>query len=199
MPQLVTAETKIDQTSISYEGDTMIIEGVNLGRVGIQHYSDGTDYRPDSEVFSSQHLKSIEGAPVTIGHPPVPGKLLNSQNQGQYRIGIARDVHQDGDFIRGTLVVTDAAAIKKVEGGLRGISMGYMSNTTPEPGIHKGERYDRVQRDLMANHVALVSNPRCGEGCRFDEIEPIKTPVKKSATLPEYKTITIGAKTCLLL
>jgi len=93
------------------------------------------------------------------------------------------------------LKINNHEAKQKIRDGVRGISMGYTSNDDNTSGIFNGERYDSIQRNMRANHTALVMNPRCGSGCKFDSE---KTDDKKYVTIsPKPKNQ--GAILCQLL
>jgi hypothetical protein len=168
---MTTSDIKID-ASVKFtekEDGTLVVEGAKIARVGIQKYGDHNEYRPEEEVFAPEHLKTIEGCPITLGHPPVAGLLLSEYNREQFQVGVTRNVRREGDFIVADLIINNKEAAQKVKDGLRGISMGYESSDERRPGVYNGDEYSVIQRNLRANHTALVNNPRCGSGCKFDE------------------------------
>jgi len=164
-----TADIRLDAgTQIRDDGETIIVVDARIARVGTQKYGNRTELRPKEEVFSPEHLASIEGTPITIEHPPVTGQLLNETNREAFTVGTTHNVRESGDFIIADLKITNHEAKERVRNGLRGISMGYTSRDDDKSGIFNGEQYDSIQRNMRANHTALVMNPRCGQGCKFD-------------------------------
>jgi len=141
----------------------------HLTRTGVFKYDDGKggaifEYRPADEVFKADSLATLADAPLTVGHPG----LINPDNHAQNAAGHVRDVKQDGERVAGTVVIQGRKAIRAVEKGTRQVSCGYMCRVDETPGVAPdGTRYDRVQRDLRYNHVALVDVGRAGPDVRL--------------------------------
>jgi hypothetical protein len=135
-----------------------------IARTGVQDYGDHAEYRPAEEVFAPESMKTFEGVALTVGHRGI----VDSKNVGSWAIGYIADVQRDGVYLAGTLVITDESAAAAVErGDLVELSAGYDVNLDPTSGRHSGEGYDAVQRDIRANHVALLprGGARCGSAC----------------------------------
>src|SRR5690606_35377481 len=80
-------------------------------------------YRPGAEVFSAAAVRSFAGRPVTLGHP---ADLVSADTWRQHAIGhMGEEILRDGDFVRGTVIVQDAAAIELIKAGTRELSAGY--------------------------------------------------------------------------
>lgn len=143
-----------------------------LTRTGIFIYrrQDGSEvreYRPPEEVFKADSLATLVAAPVTKLHPP---ELVSSENFGRYAKGhVGESVRQDGDKVVASVFVQDAALVSAVErGDMREVSCGYTCRMDDTPGVSpEGERYDRVQRDISYNHVAVVPVGRGGSDVRL--------------------------------
>lgn len=144
----------------------------NVARTGIQEYL-GSElgrpdlarvrvYRPADEVFSADAMQTFAHRPVTIDHPAEP---VTADNWRAHSVGITGDEvdGRDGKFIRVPLAIMDAKAIRDIEAGKRQLSMGYTcdldwtAGTTPD-----GLPYDASQRNIRANHLAVVSAARGG-------------------------------------
>lgn len=142
-----------------------------LTRTGVFEYrqADGSvrrEYRPDSEVFSDESLKTFEDAIVTEDHPL---EMVNSRNARQYQVGqISGAPRRDGNHVAATIVVNDASVIDKMERGEKvELSCGYECDLIATPGISPdGARYDAIQQNIRGNHVALVSVGRAGPTAR---------------------------------
>ena len=66
-------------------------------------------------------------------------------------------------FLRNSLVVWDADAIKRIESGdTKELSCAYRYIADMTPGVYEGMRHDGVMRNIIFNHVALIPNGRCG-------------------------------------
>lgn len=142
-------------------------------RTGVFVYrnTDGTprrELRHPEEVFQSDSLASLAGAPVTVGHP---GKV-GPDNYKTHSVGhVGDDVAPYKDkFVRTQLRVQEDAAVKRVDAGeLVELSCGYDCDLEWKPGEYKGEKYDAIQRNIVYNHVALlpVNGGRAGNDVRI--------------------------------
>jgi len=116
------------------------------------------ELRHPDEVFRSDSLESLRGAPITVGHPNVPVDAANWQTLAKGHVG--DDVHQDGKFVAAKVRIQDAATVERCIDATRPdrlveMSCGYDADVEFTPGVWQGERYDAVQRNIRYNHVAL--------------------------------------------
>jgi hypothetical protein len=141
----------------------------HLTRSGVFHYDDGkggtiAEYRPLDEVSHADSIATLSDAPVTVGHPG----MVTPDNHAKNAAGHVRDVKMDGERVGATVVIQGRKAIRAVEKGVRQVSCGYTCRVDEEPGITPdGTRYDRVQRGIRYNHVALVEKGRAGDDIRL--------------------------------
>lgn len=132
-----------------------------FSRTGVQTYrmADGSqrrELRPPEEVFSDAALASIRGAAVTDLHPEAG--MVTPETWSVLAKGVAYSAAADpeGRFTAGEVDVNDAALIALVEAKERvEVSLGYLAEYDPTPGVWEGEAYDGIQRKLQINHVAL--------------------------------------------
>lgn len=133
-----------------------------VSRTGVLVYqnADGSsfrEYRPESEAFHPDSLKSLEDAVVTVGHPL--NEMVSPATSSRYGVGHVRGPgRRDGRFVLSELAVLDAKAIGAIDAReLSDISSGYTCRLEQGPGTTPdGERYDAIQRDVRYNHVALL-------------------------------------------
>lgn len=156
----------------------LICESVPIARIGTQEYADielpdikpGPDgiivvERDPEVVFSPDTFASLIGKPVTLGHPE--GEV-NPDNWSVLAKGSTHNPRRgegdQSDLLIADLMITDKFAINEVRNnGLRGISVGYDANYEQiAPGRAR-------QTTIVANHVALVRNPRCGATCSVQD------------------------------
>lgn len=149
----------------------LMAEGL-LTRVGVFGYreDDGStrkELRLPEEVFHPDSLASLQAKPVTNGHPPEKVTSKNARNLSVGHLGT--DAREDGEFIRGTVMITDEATVAEVEASeKRELSCGYDCRLDRTPGIHPTYgAYDAIQRDIRHNHVALVAIGRAGQDARL--------------------------------
>jgi len=125
-------------------------------------------YRPSAEVFSADTMQSFAHRPVTLGHP------ANTVTADTWR-DVAKgwsdgEVVRDGEFVRVSMLLADAEAIKSVEDGTRELSMGYDCTLDWTAGVApSGEAYDAVQRGIRSNHIAVVPKARGGAELRIGD------------------------------
>jgi hypothetical protein len=129
-----------------------------LTRTGIfTYHQDGRpirELRLPEEVFRAESLRSIAGAPVTDLHPEA---FITPDNAKALSVGFAgEDIVAEGTFVSARLTITDATAIAGLKNGTRKeISLGYACDVDFTPGIHEGQHYDAIQRNIVVNHIAL--------------------------------------------
>lgn len=157
------------QKPTKLENGWMRIDG-RITRTGIFTYRlpDGKlrrELRLPEEVFKTDAMQSFSLVPVTDEHPPA---FLDATNTKEFARGsVAGTLRQDGQFIAGEMLVTDADLIAKLEKGkAREISCGYTCDLEESPGELNGERYDAIQRNIRGNHVAIVERGRAGPEAR---------------------------------
>lgn len=139
-----------------------------LTRVGIfeYHNPDGTirrELRLPEEVFAQESLASYKGKPVILTHE---AGMIDSDNVQQEQIGtILSEGTQDGDNVRAQIIIHDA---RKLDYGLRELSLGYSLDLEEVPGEWQGQPYDAIQRNIRVNHLALVEKARAGDSARLN-------------------------------
>jgi len=143
----------------------IIVDGL-LTRTGVFIYTDASgrdfrEWRPASEVFDAESLKSFELVPVTNDHPE---GMVSAKNARDVSVGtVGENVRRDERFVRAPLAINDAATIQQMERGKVELSCGYTADlefragTTPD-----GEHFDAIQRNIRGNHVAIVDRGRAG-------------------------------------
>jgi hypothetical protein len=98
--------------------------------------------------------------------------MVDSTNWSKLAVGQADgDVVRDGEFIRVPLALMDAGAVAKYKAGKAELSVGYTCDLDFTPGIDpaSGLAYDAVQRNIRANHIALVDRARGGHKLRIGD------------------------------
>lgn len=139
-----------------------------LTRVGIFEYKnpDGSirrELRLPEEVFAPESLASYKGKPVILTHE---AGMIDSDNVQQEQIGtILSEGTQDGDNVRAQIIIHDA---RKLDYGLRELSLGYSLDLEETPGEWQGQPYDVIQRNIRVNHLALVEKARAGDSARLN-------------------------------
>ncbi|WP_413206725.1 DUF2213 domain-containing protein [Rhodospirillum sp. A1_3_36] len=171
MPLILVSTRLSDRISETPEG-YLLCEGVALARTGDLEYlpeevpvtpGDGDTIlieRGEADLFDKATMASFEGRPLTDGHPDDD---VTPETWRELACGVVQNVRRgqgpEADLLLADLLVTDADAIKAVNGGLRELSCGYDAEYIEiAPGRGR-------QTHLRGNHVALVSEGRCGPRC----------------------------------
>lgn len=165
---------RIDKSDVKQTVQGFIEVKATTARTGVQTYRQAgggvlLEYRPENEVFSAMNMDSIVTSPVTNGHPP---QMVNPENSKKFMVGFpvrgVKKVSQDEEhFIETRLTITDARAIDAINAGKAQVSNGYSADLDWSEGMHKGQRYDAIQRNLKNNHIAIVWNARGGPKVRL--------------------------------
>jgi hypothetical protein len=123
-------------------------------------------HRDEDTVFAVDSMESFRSAPVTLGHPKDDnGKpvAVTSENSKDLQVGVLEGMPvRDEDSLGGTLVLTAQAAIDALESGTEELSAGYGCDI-----VKLGKKY--YQRNVRANHIAIVPKGRAGASCRMSD------------------------------
>ncbi|WP_052322471.1 DUF2213 domain-containing protein [Novosphingobium sp. MBES04] len=123
--------------------------------------------RDDGTVFDEKSVRSFIGKPITDDHPAAP---VTTSNWRDHARGTIMGAMRDGEYLAFDLLLTDAEAIAKVDGGKRELSNGYSSDlqfgdfTAPD-----GTKCQARQTSISGNHVALVDRGRAGSECAIKD------------------------------
>ncbi|RIY00206.1 DUF2213 domain-containing protein [Aureimonas flava] len=197
--------TVLDSTRLT--GDGYLVAEARCVRTGIQVYT-GAEvgkpelatvrvYRPEAEVFSSDSLASFSHIPITDDHPREAVTAANWRDLAKGET--SGEVLRDGHRLRIPLIVKDAATIRKVQDGKRELSAGYTCDLAFETGTTPaGEAYDAVQRNIRANHLAIVSRGRAGSECRIGDeaggswgVAPINDEAPKEGRMADTRKVMV--------
>jgi uncharacterized protein len=161
---------RVDAQLVKQMPDGSVRIPAHLTKPGVFTYTtaDGQkvrEYRPPEEVAKAD---GYEDAHITIGHPPrgVGPDSYSRLNVGHVR---ASTVKTDAAGVDAEVVLRRKDAIEgALSGKLHDLSCGYGLQIDPTPGVTpSGEPYDRVQRNIVVNHVALLArgDGRLGTDC----------------------------------
>jgi hypothetical protein len=164
--------------------DGFLVARAKAARVGVYEYT-GREIDPQNErglrdvavvnvlrdeatVFDAAAVRSFIGKPITDDHPSEP---VTADNWRKHARGAVMGAMRDGDYLAFDLMLADAGAIRKVEGGKRELSNGYAAElefgdfTAPD-GTKCQARQSRI---TGGNHVALVDRGRAGPECAIKD------------------------------
>ena len=153
-------------------------------KTGIFTYGNRRELRLPEEVFHADAMESYDSIPVVDGHPAEA--RLDANNTSKYVKGYGSRARQDGDFLVGQLLVTDAGLIAKMNSGTTALSVGYEVDLEEKAGDHPVYgRYDAIQRSVRANHLAIVPAGRAGPDARvrMDTAEYLSSTIQNTAII----------------
>lgn len=114
-------------------------------------------------------VESFRLLPLVVEHPPIG--LLNSESYKHYAVGMTDSsayYSKDEGVIKGLVSFFDAKAIALIDAREKEqLSAGYTCDIKQGEGVWNGQRYDREQINVRANHLALTSRGRAGEDVRL--------------------------------
>lgn len=183
----------------------LVLEGF-AARSGVQSYmrADGSivrEYRPPEEVHGAEALASYVGLPVTDDHPPTFVTTANAREHSRGAVLRADAIPEHG-LNKVQVAIHDAELIRQLDAGKRQLSLGYYIDLDETPGVTAGgERYDRIQRGLDNNHLAVVHHARAGERAqlRLDAAgDLLLGTTTTQETAMSKTTITIGGAQVLI-
>jgi hypothetical protein len=195
---LVDAVDLDDAAKVSYTEDGVMKAMPRIARTGIQTYA-GEEcgiadrewvkvYRPADSVFHKDAWKTYTHIPVTLDHPPVP---VTTDNWKKFAVGeTGEDVLRDQEAVRVPMMLRDAAAIAAFKAGTNQLSVGYTCDLEWSPGVtERGETYDAIQRNIRANHLAVVAAARGGPSLTIGDD-------KKQESTMNLKTVMVDGIEC---
>ena len=148
--------------------------GLDMGRT-YQLLRDPQELEKAASTFNNVPLLD-EHIPVSADEPH-KSKVVGSTGT---------DAEFDGEYLKNSLVVWDAAAIAGINTGeQKELSAAYRYVADMTPGVYQGVPYDGVMRQIVGNHVALVKYGRAGADVVVGDslpMELIPMKIKKGMT-----------------
>ena len=165
-----------DRTYVDNDG-YLICEDAIFGRVGVQEYAKGelgilgnpnetiSVYRKPEYIFDEESLATLDGKPLTLGHPRVKVTINNYQ---QFAKGFVQNIRHDEHNIYGDIRITDKQVRDIVENKkMRELSLGYDMDLVQDDDTE--DVY--YCKDIVYNHLALVKQGRAGNAMILDSID----------------------------
>lgn len=151
----------------------MHVENCNISRANVCPYM-GSEI-PDADVLGLdstkiymlyRHAAELEAAAKSYENKPLMMEHIAvsaDDPQKYYVVGTVSNVHWSPPYLKASLAVWDAEAIRKIDDMSQAqLSCGYRYTADMTPGTIDGEKYDGIMRNITANHVALVKVGRAG-------------------------------------
>ncbi len=153
-------------------------------------------FRPPEE-FTPEAVASFNLVPIIHEHTMLTGAIEDEVNTPAEEKGVegvtGGDVYFDPDDL--TLYGTTKVFSSRMDGltrnGKKELSCGFRCSYEFTPGTWNGEKYDVIQRNLRANHVALTKQGRMGP--EFAMYDHFAFDEKEYQIMADEKKVEAGA------
>lgn len=158
------------------------------GELGIVDSFEPTDiiniYTPPDVLFGQPVIDGYNGSDTVMMHPK--GNQLTSENYKEHVIGTAKNVRAENGYLVADLTIKDKWAIEAIEfDDVKQISLGYAAELDMTAGTTEtGQEYHGQWVGMVADHVAVVREGRCGDDCKIGDR---KTVIKSEANSMKVK------------
>jgi len=173
---------------------SQIYSAGSLGLTDVKADTPITVLRDEADVFDEDSVASFRSVPVTIGHPKKDGKNISvtADNAAELQVGVLEGLPvRDENKLAGDLVIARQDAIDKIEDGTQELSAGYTCDVELVTGDDGETLY--FQRNIRANHIAIVDKGRAGSSVRIADDEEsalnVETDEPKVETVDEDKSV----------
>lgn len=149
------------------------------GELGVVDGFEATDvigiYTPSDVLFGQSVIDGFTASDVVMMHPK--GNQLNSDNYKDHVIGTAKNVRADNGYLVADLTIKDKWAIEAIEhDDIKQISLGYAAELDMTAGeTETGQAYHGQWVGMVADHVAIVPEGRCGDDCKIGDKQTVNT------------------------
>ncbi|HHJ4350425.1 TPA: DUF2213 domain-containing protein [Citrobacter freundii] len=135
--------------------------------------------QPDKVYYLLRDPKELAKAASTFNNIPLLNEhipVTAAEPQKMAVVGsTGTDAEFDGTYLKNSLVVWDADSIAGIETDeKKELSSAYRYVADMTPGVHEGQPYDGVMRDIVGNHVALVIEGRAGSDVVVGDSIPLE-------------------------
>jgi len=155
---------EVADNPISREG-IFPYSGAQIGAPAVDHGRIFKVYRPADELASADTLASFKLVPIIDDHV-----MLGEGHTAAEDKGVAGTIGENVKFSDGlmtaNLKIFSKTLAEKIKNGKTELSCGYRCVYDFTPGEWNGQEYDVVQRQIRANHLALVDEGRMGPDIR---------------------------------
>ena len=118
-------------------------------------------YRPAEELSRQETIDSFKLMPFIDDHEILGDRGMPAERKGiQGTIG--EQVYFDDPYLRGNIMIPSSAAQTLINNGKTELSPCYGCDWVAGDGMFNGQPYQYTQRNIIANHLALVDEGRTG-------------------------------------
>ncbi|MGO2507288.1 MAG: DUF2213 domain-containing protein [Psychrobacter alimentarius] len=154
------------------------------GELGVVDGFEPTDiikiYTSPDVLFGQPVIDGYNGSDTVMMHPK--GNQLTSENYKEHVIGTAKNVRAENGYLVADLTIKDKWAIEAIEfDDVKQISLGYAAELDMTAGTTEtGQEYHGQWVGMVADHVAVVREGRCGDDCKIGDRQTVIKSEAKS-------------------
>ena len=119
-------------------------------------------YRPIEELTRPETLASLAGLPIIDEHEMLGDKYNRSPEQRGVHGATLENISVRGLDILAPLRIFSSTLKSLIDAGKKELSLGYRCRFEKSAGEFAGIAYNYIQRDILGNHLALVTQGRNG-------------------------------------
>lgn len=120
-------------------------------------------YRPAEELAKQETINSFKLVPLINDHEMLGvGDGFTPPEQKGVHGFTGEDVYFDGKYLLSSLRILSSSLNSAIDSGKVELSAGYRAKYEFSSGVYEGQNYQAIQRDIYANHIALVDEGRSG-------------------------------------
>lgn len=191
---MVKRYDRIELQNVKKDSSGFLTYDFNAARTGVFPYFDFElgkvvyELKHPDDLLTDDIVKQLNNIPITEDHP---WELVNTDNAKEYVKGMTNNSSRiEDNHLAGQGTIFDSGLIGKVlNGQKKECSLGFTCVLIDESGVYEGQPYERRQTQFKVNHLAMVTEARCGPECsakldskeeqhavqiRMDEIENYK-------------------------
>lgn len=151
---------EVKDNPISREG-VFPYSGAQIGAPADQRDKIFQVYRPGSELSAPEALDSFRLVPIIDDHTMLGDGHTAAEDKGVAGV-IGEQVKFANGIMTANLKIHSKSLAEKIKNGKTELSCGYRCAYEFTPGEWDGQKYDVIQRQIRANHLALVDEGRMG-------------------------------------
>ncbi|OTA14606.1 phage protein [Xenorhabdus vietnamensis] len=139
--------------------------------------------RPQEELENIATINSFKLMPFVDEHEMLGKEATPAEKKGIEGV-IGESVYFDYPYLKGNIKILSNSALNQIHSGKIELSPGYSCRYDFTPGTFDGEHYDAIQRDIRANHLALVEEGRTGPDVAVQDQRIITIDTKELVSMP---------------
>ncbi|WP_338885309.1 DUF2213 domain-containing protein [Xenorhabdus sp. TH1] len=138
--------------------------------------------RPQEELENLATINSFKLMPFVNEHEMLGREATPAEQKGIEGV-IGENVYFEYPYLKGNIKILSNSALSQINSGKIELSPGYRCRYDFTPGTFNGEHYDAIQRDIRANHLALVDEGRTGHDVAVQDQRIITIDTKELVTM----------------